>query len=96
VRHEEKLWSSSRLRRESLVVQRGDDRLSSSCRRDDKVSVPIVDLALNIERLKHLRLVRVGANLKTRQAECDAVRVTGTTSLRQRIIEAIPIRRRIV
>src|SRR5665647_3910415 len=52
---------------ELLVVERCDDGLARACRRDDQVPMPTMHLPLDLERLEHLGLVRVGTNRKARQ-----------------------------
>src|SRR5271167_1148557 len=54
---------------ESPVVQRRDDSLPGSGRRDDQVAMAVVNCALRVKFFEYLGLERLGVNLEAREGD---------------------------
>ena len=66
---------------ESAVVQGRDDGLAGPGRRDDQISVTIVDGSFGVELFEHFGLIGLGVHLKTGQG--DGKPVTRATPRRR-------------
>lgn len=81
---------------EASVVQRRNDGLPRASCCHHEIPVTVVDNALNVEQLQHLRLVGVGPHFQSRQGQGDSIGLPAAGRLRECIIESVTISIRVV
>ena len=77
--------------RQLPVVERGDDGLARTCRRDDEVAMTVMALPLDRQRLEHPLLVRVRPDIEVRERDRRGLAERAPVVLAQRLA---PARRR--
>ena len=78
------------------VVEGGDHSLTRASCGNNQIAMAVVDGALDVERLQHLLLERVGADLEPREGERYSVVLMAAIRLRERVVETITVPVRVV